>query len=109
MTSEVALEDPEIGSTDPNIPIDSNCMDDELHFGMPGASRDYEDECDESDERDANPTASRRRRPATQLERFDLGTSDDDGFEGDDGDDTHADEIEEVLLAVDGSTRNVED
>jgi hypothetical protein len=25
MTSEVALEEPEIGSTDPNIPIHNNC------------------------------------------------------------------------------------
>jgi len=36
LTSEVALEKPEIRCTDPNIPIDNNCMDDELHFGMPG-------------------------------------------------------------------------
>jgi len=36
LTSEVALEEPEIGSTDPNIPIDNNCTDDEPHFGMPG-------------------------------------------------------------------------
>jgi len=41
LTSKVALEEPEIGSTDPNIPIDNNCMDDELHFGMQGGSRDY--------------------------------------------------------------------
>jgi len=32
LTSEVALEESEIGSTDPNIPIDNNCTDDELHF-----------------------------------------------------------------------------
>jgi len=38
LASEVALEEPDIGSTDPNIPIDNNCMDDELHFGMPGAA-----------------------------------------------------------------------
>jgi len=60
LASEVALEGPEIGSTDPNIPIDNNCTDDELHFGMPGGSRDYEDERDESDDRDAIPMASRR-------------------------------------------------
>jgi hypothetical protein len=57
---EVALEEPEIGSTDPNIPIDNNCTDDELHFGMPGGSGDFEDEGHESDEHDAIPTASRR-------------------------------------------------
>jgi len=59
LTSEVALEEPEIGSTDPNIPIDNNCTDDELHFGMPGGSGNYEDEGDERDDRDAIPTAIR--------------------------------------------------
>jgi len=39
-TSEVALEEHEIGSTDPNIPTDNNCTDDELYFGMPGGSDD---------------------------------------------------------------------
>jgi hypothetical protein len=56
LTSEVALEEPEIGSTDPNIPIDNNCTDDEQHFGIPGGSGDCEDEVEESD---AIPTASR--------------------------------------------------
>jgi hypothetical protein len=55
MTSEVALEEPEIGSTDPDIPIDNNCMDDELHFGMAGGSGNFDDEGNESD---AIPTAS---------------------------------------------------
>jgi hypothetical protein len=59
LASEVALEEPEIGSTDPNIPIDNNCTDDELHFRIPGGSGDYEDEVDESDDCDAIPTASR--------------------------------------------------
>ena len=106
LASEVALEEPEIGSTDPNIPIDNNCTDDELHFGMPGGSGDFEDEGDESD---AITTANRRRRAATELERFDLGTSDVDGYEGEDGDDADADEEEEALQANDGSTQNVED
>jgi hypothetical protein len=35
LISEVALEVPEIASTEPNIPIDNNFMDDELDFGMP--------------------------------------------------------------------------
>jgi hypothetical protein len=73
LTSEVALEESEIGSTDSNIPIDNNCMEDELHDGMPGGRRDFEDDGDESD---AIPTASRRRRAATELQRYDLGTSD---------------------------------
>jgi len=38
LTSEVALAEPKIGSTDPNILIDNNCTDDKLHFGMPGGS-----------------------------------------------------------------------
>jgi hypothetical protein len=106
LTSEVALEEPEIGSTDSNIPIDNNCTDDELHFGMPGGSGDFEDEGGESD---AIPTASQRRRATTELERFDLGTSDVDGYEGEDGDDADADEEEEASQAEDGSTQNVED
>jgi hypothetical protein len=40
LVSEVALQEPEIGRTDPNNWIDNNCTDDELHFGMPGGSRD---------------------------------------------------------------------
>jgi len=40
LTSEVELDEPEIGSTDLNIPIDNDCMDDELHFGMRGDSGD---------------------------------------------------------------------
>jgi hypothetical protein len=99
LTSEVAIEEPEIGSTDRNIPIDNNGMDDELHFGMPGGSGNFKDEGDESD---ANPTASRRGRAATKLNRFDLGTSDVDGYEDKDGDD--ADEEEEASRADDGST-----
>jgi len=109
LASEVALEEPEIRSTDPNIPIDNNCTDDELDFGMPGGSGDSKDEGDEMDDRDAIPTASQRQRPATGHERFDLGTSYVNGYEGDDGVDPDADEEEEALQANDGSTQNVED
>jgi len=111
LTSEVALEKPEIGYTDPNIPIDNNCTDDVQHFCMRGGSGDYEDEGDESDERDAIPTASQQGRPATELERFDLGTSGVDRYEGEDGDDADADEDveEEASEADDESTQNVED
>jgi hypothetical protein len=109
--SEVALEEPEIGSTDPSIPIDNNWTDDELHFGMPGGSRDYEDGGDQRDDCDAIPTASRPQRPATELERIDLGTRDVDRYEGKDGDDADADadEEEESSQVDDGSTQNVED
>jgi hypothetical protein len=117
LASEVALEEPDIGSTDPNIPIDNNCTDDELYFGMPGGSGDFNDKGDESNDRDTIPTASWRRRPAPELERFDLGTSDVDGNEGEDGDDADvdadadadADEEQEASRLDDGSTQNVED
>jgi len=58
LTSEMALEEPEIRSTDPNIPIDNNCMDDELHFRMPRGCGNYEDSGHESNVRDAIPNAS---------------------------------------------------
>jgi hypothetical protein len=109
LTSEVTLEEPEIGSTDPNIPIDNNCMDDELHFGMTGGCENYDDEGDEIDESDVMPTACRRRRAATELERFDLRTSDVDGYEGDDGDDANADEEEQSSQANDGLMQTFED
>jgi len=92
----VAFEEAEIGSTDPNILIDINCTDDKLHFGMPGVSWDFKDEGDGRDVRDAIPTASWWGQPATELERFDLGISDVDGYEGEDGDDADADEEEEA-------------
>ena len=59
MTSKVVLEKPEIGSIDPNIPIDNNFIEDQHHFGMAGHSGDYKDEGDENYECNANPTASR--------------------------------------------------
>jgi hypothetical protein len=105
-TSKVAVEEPEIGSIDPNILIDNNCTDDELHFWMPGCSGDFEDEGDKTD---AIHPASRRRRAATELERFELGTSDVDGHNGEDGDDADPDAEEEAAQANDGSTQNVED
>jgi hypothetical protein len=109
LASEVALEEQEIGSIDRKIPIDNNCTNNELHFGMPGGSGDYEDESDESDRRDAIPTARQRRRAATELERFDPGTSHFEGDEGEDGVDGDADEKEEASQADNGSTQNVDD
>jgi len=104
LTSEVAIEEPEIGSTVPNNPIDDNCTGDKLDFGMPGGSGDFDNDGDKSD---AIPTTRRRRREATDLETFDLGNSEVDGNEGEDGD--YADEEEEALQAGDGSTHHVED
>jgi hypothetical protein len=106
LTSEAALEEAEIGNTDPNIPIDNNCTYDELHFGMAGGSGDFEDEGDRSD---TIPTASRRGRSATFPERFEQGTCDVDRYEGEDGDDADADREEEASQADEGSTQNVED
>jgi len=58
LTSKVALEEPEIGSTDPNIPIDNNCRNHELYFRMPAGSGDHEAEGDKRDVQDAIPSAS---------------------------------------------------
>jgi hypothetical protein len=96
LAPEVALEEGEIGSTDPNIPTDNNCMDNELHLEMPGGSGNYEDDGDENDVCDAIPTARWRQWPAPELKMFDLGSSDVDGYEGEDGDDTDADEQDEA-------------
>jgi hypothetical protein len=101
---KVAPKEPEIGSTEPNIAIDNNCQDDEHHFEMPGGSGDYADEGDESDVRNEITSVSWGRLPTTELESFDLGTRDGDGYEGKDGDDAAADEEEEASKADDGST-----
>jgi len=108
-TSTLALEEPEIGSIDPNIPIDNNCTDDELHFRMPGGSGEYLDDGDKRDDCDAIPTARLRRWAATDLERFNLGTCDVSGYEGEHGNDAYADVVEEASQADDGSMQNVED
>jgi hypothetical protein len=64
----VALEEPEIASCDPNIPIDNNCTDEELHFRIPGGDKGYDNQGDDIDESDALPTSSRPRWPAIELE-----------------------------------------
>jgi hypothetical protein len=102
LTSEVALEETEIGNTDPNVQIDNNCTDDELHFVMPGDSGDCEDEGDQSDDCNAIANASWPRWGATVLEMFDLGTRVVDLYDVEDGD--NADEEEEAAQAHDGST-----
>jgi hypothetical protein len=60
VTSEVALEEPEIGSSDQNFPIDNNCTNHKLNVGMAGRCEDYNDEGDESNNRDAIPGAGRQ-------------------------------------------------
>jgi hypothetical protein len=88
----VALEKPEIGISNPNIPMDNNCTNDKLHFGMPGGSVDYKVEGDESDVSDAIPTVSPLRWPATEREMVVLGTRAYDRYECKDGDYADADE-----------------
>jgi hypothetical protein len=60
LASEVVLAEPELGSTDPHIPIDNNYMHDTFHFGMPRGIGYCEDQCEESDMRDPILTASRQ-------------------------------------------------
>jgi len=109
LTSEMALKEPRIGRTEPNIPIDDNCTDDELHFGIWGGCKDCDSEGNEIDDSNAIHTSSRRRWAATALERFDLGTSDVDRQEGNDGDNADAVEAEETSQADDGLTQTLED
>jgi hypothetical protein len=59
LTSKVALEESEIGSSDRNIPTENNCTHDELHFEMPGDGWNHKDEHEESDKCDPIPTSSR--------------------------------------------------
>ena len=104
LTFKVAFEEPVIGSTDTKIPIENHCPEDELHLGIPAASRNFEDDGEESGQGNVIPTPRRRRRPVTELERFDLGTGDVDWNDGEDGDDADADadQVEEALRADDG-------
>jgi hypothetical protein len=109
LASKMALDEPEIGITDLNIPIDKIAPMTNFISGCHGAAGITKMKGDESDDCEAIPTASRRQRPLMELEKFDLGTSDVDGYEGDDGNDADADEEEEASQAVDGSTQNEED
>jgi len=109
LTSEVALEEPEIAGTDANIQIANNCTEEELHFVMPGGSGNYKDESVESDERNAIPTANRRRLATPELNWFNLEPMDVDGSEGKDGDNVDANEEEAASEADDGSMQNVQD
>jgi hypothetical protein len=109
LTCEVALEEPEIGSTNTNIPLDIHCMADELMFQMPGGSGDSEDDSRESDTCDAFPTTSQRQHATTELERFWLETSDVDGCGGDHGNEADENENIEASHAIDVSMQNMED
>jgi len=105
----IALKQPEIGSTVSNSPVDNNRADEELHFRMPGGSGYYKFEGDESDKRNGIPTISQQWEAATELKRFELQTSDVHGYEGEDADNADADKEDEASQAVDGSMQNVAD
>jgi hypothetical protein len=60
LASVLGLQEPDIGSTVPNIRIDTNSTDDEHHFAMPGVSGHDEQERDECDNRNTIPTASQQ-------------------------------------------------
>ena len=84
-------------------------MNDELDIGMPGGRGDYNDGVDESDAHDAITTASWQRQAETELASCDLGTSDDEGYEGEDGDYVGAYEDEEASHSHYGSLQNAEE
>jgi hypothetical protein len=108
LTSKVAPEEPEITSNDTNIWIGNKFTDDELHFGMPGRSKDYNDAGDASDNHNAIFTTSQQWQATTNLERIDLRSSAFNGEESDNGNDMDADEEESASQVDDGSTQNVE-
>jgi hypothetical protein len=73
---------------------------------MPG---DCDNELDKIDKNDAIPIPSQQWRAATELDRFDLGTSDGNAYEGDNGDKENADKEEEASQADDGLKQTLED
>jgi len=95
-TSEVESEQPGIESCDPDIPIDNNSTDDELHVGMPGCSWEYRTDGDTHDERNAIPTVSELQCTATEPERFHLWSRSVDRCKGVFGNTADADEVVEA-------------
>jgi hypothetical protein len=53
LTSKVALEETEIGTTGPIIVIFNSYTDEQPHLGIPWGNCNYDDEGDESDEDDS--------------------------------------------------------
>jgi hypothetical protein len=102
LVSEVVLEDHEIGSTDAHIQIGNNCTDDERHLRMPADREEYDDAGIQTIEDNAIPTM-------IELMRFDLGTSDVDGYEGINRNSPDKAREEDTLQTNAGSTLNGED
>jgi hypothetical protein len=107
LTTEVGHEEPEIRCTVPYSQMDTNCTHDRLHFGMPGSCNDYDDEGNVIDESNAIPTASWPQWAAMKLNRFDLGTSDVNGYDGHDRNDVDADEVGEATQLNNGSMQTL--
>jgi hypothetical protein len=84
-------------------------MEDQQHFGMPWGSGDYQDKGDESDVCNVISSACQRQWPMTELQRFDLGNSNVNEYEGKDRNKADADEEQDASLGDDGSTQNLED
>jgi hypothetical protein len=109
LTSSVALQEPEIGCTELNNLTHNNCPHEQLHFGKPGGCEDYNDEGDEIEMCEAHPTASWSQRAATELQSNDLGTSDVDEYEDDDGHVAEVDEKQDASQADAELTQTLED
>ena len=73
-----------------------------MHFQIAGSTRDYKDDGDESDERDAIPATSQQQQATSQLASFDLGLSYIDQYEWKNGNDADEEEVEEASLADNG-------
>jgi hypothetical protein len=84
-------------------------MEDELHFGMPGGSREYKDDGDKNNNSNAISTASGQPLAMTELEIFDLRTAVVDGCASEDANDADGHGQEESSQSEDGSMWNVED
>jgi hypothetical protein len=63
LTSQMAIEETEIRRSNRNIPIDYHYANAELHFRMLGDSEDDQADRNDSDKRDAIPTASQGHSP----------------------------------------------
>jgi hypothetical protein len=109
LTSEVALEEPEIGSTDPDILIDNNWTYGKLHFGMERGCEEYNNEGYKIVKSDAIPTTSWWWMAATEHKRFNLGTGDQDWYEGDNGDNADGNQEEDASQADDGLMQTSQD
>jgi hypothetical protein len=109
LTCNVACEKPDMESTDPKVPIDNSGTDDQTHFRMPSGSVNHTAECEESIRGHAIPTTIWHSPPTTELDRFDLGTSDVAKYEGEDDAIEDADKEEDQSQAINGSTNDVED